>query len=149
MDIGRVGWGPHPADDQSPAIQQYPKLDADDPAVVRYALAAPLARTAPLPDRVKEFNPIGIDHPQQGGLRHEGITPAPVALEQAKQPSTIRQMWKQVTIVANQPAVEGTRPHPLQGKHQRQGNPLRSAIIGLAEAWAGPGTDHLPGRTSQ
>src|SRR5512144_2738112 len=31
MDISGVGRRPHPADDQSPAVQQYPKLDTDDP----------------------------------------------------------------------------------------------------------------------
>src|SRR5512144_202741 len=64
MDIGGVSWGPHPADDQSPAIQQHPQLDANDPAVVGDALAAYLARTAPFPDRVEQFNPVGIDDPE-------------------------------------------------------------------------------------
>src|SRR5512144_2980970 len=52
MDIRSVGWRPPPADNQSPAVQQDPKLDADNPAVVRHALAAHLVWTAPLPDRM-------------------------------------------------------------------------------------------------
>ena len=64
-DIGGVSGGPHPANDQTPAIQQYSQLDADDPAMVRQALAAHRVWTAPFPDRGEQFNPIGIDNPEQ------------------------------------------------------------------------------------
>src|SRR5512135_954453 len=53
MDISRVSGGPHPADAESPAVQQHPQLDTDDPAVVRHTLAAHLVRAAPFPDGVE------------------------------------------------------------------------------------------------
>src|SRR5512139_676721 len=61
MDIGSVSGGPPPADDESPAVPQHPQLDADDPAVVGDALATHLVGAAPFPDRMEQFNPIGID----------------------------------------------------------------------------------------
>src|SRR5512143_2334287 len=83
MDIGRGRGGPPPADDESPAVQQHPQLDADDPAVVRHTLAAHLVRAAPFPDRLEPFDPRGIDDASQRDLRHESITPAPRACEPA------------------------------------------------------------------
>src|SRR5512139_1748372 len=61
MDIRSASRSPHPADDESPPVQQHPQLDDDDPAVVGDALATHLVWAAPFPDRMEQFNPIGID----------------------------------------------------------------------------------------
>jgi hypothetical protein len=62
-------------------VEQHTKLTADHPAPVRFAFLADLARTAPLSARVDQFDPEGVNQPDQRRSSHKPVDPMTMRVE--------------------------------------------------------------------
>lgn len=129
--IVHVGRRAQPTDDAPQVVDQQAQLVADDPAVVGEALAAHLARTAPFPNGVNQFDTVTVDYPQQGGLGQKSPGPPPVGHERPEQPGALGQLRKQGVIVPAQPAIEDPVTDPFERVQHPQGHHLAGPKLGL------------------
>ncbi len=120
IDIGRVT---RPADDQAQMVKQNTQLATHNPAPVRFPFASDLLVTASFAARVDRFDPKRINQPDQRRGRHKTVNPVPMRVEQAKQPRAIRQLGKQMSIIACLPPIEGAVVH-LEGTLDNSRSPF-------------------------
>src|SRR5512135_2396787 len=128
MYIGRVTT---PIDDQTELVQDKAELAADDPAMVRFAFLADLARAASFAHRMQQLNAVRVSYAQQGRLDHKAVGPGLMRLEQPEQACPIRQARKEHQAISLQPAIECSLPHSFERKQNAQGNDLARVQIGL------------------
>jgi len=93
MKLGVVGIRrcPNPAGDAPDVVDDQAQLTADDPAVIREALAADLLGTSPLPDGMDQLNAETVNDPKQRGLCQKVKGPGVMGFEQPKQAGALRQ----------------------------------------------------------
>ncbi len=111
MDMCRI---PIPSHDFASVIDQPTQLDTHDPTAVAFAFLAHLLLTAPFPNGMDQFNPIGVNHGKEGGIRQQAFTPISVDAQRPLNPGAIRQLDKQILKVALQPAVESPEEAPFE-----------------------------------
>ena len=129
--IMRIGRRPSPAHDQAEAIQQQPQFGPYNPSMIGDPLTGELSAAAPLANRVQPLDAVGIDYPEQSGLSHKQVGPAPMGLEQPKQPGTLGQVGKQLPTIAGWPAIKGAITYSFKGQQQPHSDHLARVQTGL------------------
>src|SRR3989454_11433499 len=118
-DIGRATVPPH---HQAILVQQQTEFTPDNPAMVGQAFAPDLLGAAAFAHGMDQLDPIRVDDPEHGRGGQESLRPVLMSLKKTKEPRPLGKAGKQRTIVARQPAIEGTVPHAFQGMQEPQGH---------------------------
>src|SRR5712692_8401325 len=117
-----VGGGPLPVNNPTLRSDQAAEFDAHNPAMVADAFLAHLGGTAPLPNRVNQFNAVAIDHTFWLGSHQKVVGQRFILRQQAQQTRAFWQVGKQVQPVSFQPSIKGPIVDAFQGKQHANGD---------------------------
>ena len=145
VDVGRV---PVPSDHFPSAVDEPAEFDPHDPAVVGLPLLAELLGAAPFTPGMDQFDAVGVDHGEEGGIGEEEVTQILVGGQEALEPGPFRQR-EPLRVIPAQPAVEGAKGAAFEDKEEADGDQL--ARVELSLKMFGEVTDPirswcLPGR---
>ena len=120
LEIGvmNVGSGAVPGCYQTQMVEQQAQLSTHNPTVVGFPLLPDLGTAAAFPDRVDQFDTIGINDTQQGRGNQEVITPVLVLTQQSEETGAVGQLRKHIPMVLGQPSVESPVAHPFDDEEQ-------------------------------
>src|SRR5512147_1793450 len=99
--------------------------------MIRDAFPAPLSPATTITTGMQQFDPVGIDHPQQGWGRQKAIGPRPMGPEQTEQARAFGQARKQGVVIADQPAIKGPFLTPFQSPQDADGDRFAGPQVGL------------------
>src|SRR5262245_55083452 len=99
--------------------------------MVGQAFATNLLRAPTLPDGMDQLDPIRVDDAEQRRRGQENLRPVLMGLQETKEPRPLGEAGEQRSIVARQPAIEGTIPDPFEGMQQSQGHHLTGPEVRL------------------
>ena len=104
--IRHVRGGTVPRNDQAILVQHQTQFAPDNPAMIGEPFAADLLWTAAFTWRVEQLDAIRVDDAEHRRRGHEGLGPALMSLEEAKEAGAFGKPQKQWTIIAGQPPVK-------------------------------------------
>src|SRR5215469_2673499 len=114
------------------SVVEYPaELDTDTPPAFVFPFLAYLFLTAPSANGKEEFDRVAINHRKEGGRSQQAAAPVLMRLQEALQPSALRQPREQGSIIAAQPAIEGAEVPPLQRKQKANRDQFAGIEAGL------------------
>jgi len=94
-------------------------------------LTADLLRAPAFAHGVDQLDAVGVNDTQHLRSGQEGLRPALMGREEAKEPGALREAGEQGAIVARQPAIERPVAHAFEGMEQPQGDHLTGPAAGI------------------
>jgi len=116
VSIILIGGAEIPINNQAKLVQQQTEFAAHNPALIRQPLFADLLLTPSFSDRVDQFDPVTVNHPQEGWFSQKAGGQPSLAHKQPEQAAAMGQIWKFSLPVFLQPPIEGSTVATLEGK---------------------------------
>jgi len=119
IDIGSIAIS---TDDESEVVEKIAQLATHNPSVIGLPFLIDLSLAPTFPDRMQQFNAVGIDDTDHGWISHEDIDISSVGVDLTKQPCSRPQVRKERSKVASQPSPESTLSTFLQRVEHSDGD---------------------------
>jgi len=133
-----IGTRAVPGHDQAQVMEQQTELAPNNPAMVGFAFAPDLLGTAPFAQRMEQFDPVAIHHPQDRGRGQKRLRALALNDKETKEARALGQGGKHAMPVAAHPAIKPACAHALEGKEHAQRHDFTGLQTRLGRFWHVP-----------
>ena len=143
--VVNIGGGTVPVANQSKLVHDGAQLAADNPAMIRDALASDLSGAAPVTDGMAQLNAITVGDAHQGGLGQEASRPVLLRMPAAKPAGAFRQLGEPAAVVVLEPGIASALADAFDGVENADSYDFADGEDGLGIARrGGDGSSTLP-----